>query len=362
MIESRRNRRCRHSVLGELVEFFLLFSASICRQESAMVSSVAGSCLPPCSVFEEHAAVDSAVLGADTLLALWSRSSRWAGRSRLSIGAWWSIGSGWSFGTRWSGLAVFSWLSGGTGWAGWSGISGLSWLSGSGGLADCWGSGIARGSSWSSLSGWSGGSLRARFAGWCVGSWFASIAGRSWVTSRSWWAGWAGWSLWARLAWWRRDWLAWGGWRLSGGARKTRGAGFAVLARLASTTGWAWRSWQTATVAASSADAWAGVDNGSVAVSFGLTTSAVVGTAFSGNSLQMVHLRPDVFGGALAEGHLVMHLSAHMVNVVVDHRQGDADGKHCDNGEGDRRVGDKLVRLDAPVDFHGDGLSGPTAD
>lgn len=58
----------------------------------------------------------------------------------------------------------------------------------------------------------------------------------------------------------------------------------------------------------------------------------------------------------------MVHLSAHMVDIVVDHGQGDADGEDCDNGEGNRRIGDKFVRLDATVDFHGDGVSAPTVD
>jgi hypothetical protein len=66
--------------------------------------------------------------------------------------------------------------------------------------------------------------------------------------------------------------------------------------------------------------------------------------------------RPDIFSGSLAEGNLGVHLSADVVNIVVDHWQGHTYGKHGDNAEGNSRVGDKSVSFD-PTLFHG-GLFG----
>lgn len=48
----------------------------------------------------------------------------------------------------------------------------------------------------------------------------------------------------------------------------------------------------------------------------------------------------------LAVGDLVVHLPAHMVDVVVHHRQGDADREDCDHREGDGRVGHEAISLE----------------
>ena len=55
-----------------------------------------------------------------------------------------------------------------------------------------------------------------------------------------------------------------------------------------------------------------------------LTGSSVVRV----DVLEGVHVVPDVLGGALARVELVVHLAAHVVHVVVHHRQRDADGEH----------------------------------
>jgi hypothetical protein len=57
----------------------------------------------------------------------------------------------------------------------------------------------------------------------------------------------------------------------------------------------------------------------------------------------------------LAEGDFIMHLSADVVYIVVDHRQRHADRENCDNGESDCRIGHEPISLD-PMLFHGGAL------
>lgn len=48
-----------------------------------------------------------------------------------------------------------------------------------------------------------------------------------------------------------------------------------------------------------------------------------------------------------------VHLAAHMVNIVVDHRKSDADGENGNGREADGCVADEAVRLNLRVDVHG---------
>jgi hypothetical protein len=84
-----------------------------------------------------------------------------------------------------------------------------------------------------------------------------------------------------------------------------------------------------------------------------LTTSTVYGEVSEG--FHVIDLNTDVFGGAFAEGELVVHLAADVVDVIVDHRKGHNNRKDCDDGEGDCRVGDELVGPHAAIGLHFEG-------
>lgn len=57
-------------------------------------------------------------------------------------------------------------------------------------------------------------------------------------------------------------------------------------------------------------------------------------------------------GGAyLAEAHLMVHLSSHVLYIIVHHRQCYAHTQDGHHRECDRRVGDELVRFNARVDL-----------
>jgi len=63
----------------------------------------------------------------------------------------------------------------------------------------------------------------------------------------------------------------------------------------------------------------------------------------------VVHFNEDVFGGALAEADLMLHLPTDVVDIVVDHGEGDDNGEDRHDAEGDCGIGDELVGLDAAV-------------
>lgn len=57
----------------------------------------------------------------------------------------------------------------------------------------------------------------------------------------------------------------------------------------------------------------------------------------------MVDLGPDILRRTLAELKFVLHLHAHMLDVVEDDGKGEADGQDGDDREGHRRIGDELI-------------------
>jgi hypothetical protein len=188
------------------------------------------SLLSSCSVFEEHTAVQGAVFGADTALALWAGLARGTSWAIFAVGA---TGARGSRGTIGSGLAGLSVASGGAVVAGqtrWSGLSGWSGFSGGvrGGLG--WSSGV---SSWSIWARWSGRSIGARGtggAGLTVVSGLARRSRSAAVARWSSWSRWAGWAGWAWVAWWDFDFLADNWWtsRATGSARCAGDSGLAV--------------------------------------------------------------------------------------------------------------------------------------
>jgi len=76
-----------------------------------------------------------------------------------------------------------------------------------------------------------------------------------------------------------------------------------------------------------------------------LTSSAVA-------NFDVANFRPDVFGGALAEGDLVVHLVADLVHVVVHHGKRHANGENGYYGKSDGRIGHEPVGLDPVFGFH----------
>ncbi|KAK6019899.1 hypothetical protein OSTOST_14457 [Ostertagia ostertagi] len=85
----------------------------------------------------------------------------------------------------------------------------------------------------------------------------------------------------------------------------------------------------------------------------GITVSSLTGGSVSGwDVLEVVDFAPDVLGGFLAEADLIVHGPLDVMDIVVDHRQRDADRKDCDHREGDRRIGDEAVSLDAVLEVH----------
>ena len=67
-------------------------------------------------------------------------------------------------------------------------------------------------------------------------------------------------------------------------------------------------------------------------------------------SVQFLKFYIRVVWPDLAELNFVSHGSAHVVDVVVDHWESDADGEDCNHGEGHSRVGHKAVRLQTALD------------
>jgi len=287
------------------------------------------SSLSACSVFEEDATIERAVLGADTALASWSGWATLSSSSGAAILSRWAGGSGWAARTS---VAVSTIASGGTSitsWTGWSGLSGATSISGGwwGGLG--WSAGL----SWSSIG--SGLAVGARWAGGSLRSGWSSVAvasGLSWGSGGSWFSGTAGWSSlarWAGVAWWLWGLLAHSWWA----AGEARGSGNTRTARLSVKSGLAVGAGGTGQAA-------------SFATSLTLFTSGVAsGVTDRGSGAVFVHLHHDVTGGHLAELHLVVDLGVHMVDVVVDHGQRDEHGQDRHQREGDCRVGDEAVGL-----------------
>jgi len=225
------------------------------------------------------------------------------------------------------------------------------------------GSGVARleGFGLSRLASFAGRTIGTRFAGRTRGtlgtrrarrsilSGTAGVARFSGVARGTGRTRWTGGTLWA--------WLARG--RGDGNTRRRRGlsrhtghTGGTGLARLTRQTGRSGGSgWSgKAAALATALDVGVRVDDGLATVA-GLTAGSVVGGALR-DGLEVVHLTPDVLRTALAELHLVVHLLADMLNVVVDHGKRDADGKDCDNAEGHSGIGHELVGLDPTVHLH----------
>ena len=90
-----------------------------------------------------------------------------------------------------------------------------------------------------------------------------------------------------------------------------------------------------------------GVDVGSVTRLTGGTVERQVG-----DGLHVEDLDGNVFGGAFAEGELVVHLATDVADVVVDHRQGDDDRQDGNDRKRDCRVGHELVGLHAAIGLH----------
>jgi hypothetical protein len=68
--------------------------------------------------------------------------------------------------------------------------------------------------------------------------------------------------------------------------------------------------------------------------------------------LHVVDFNVDVLSGALAEVNLVLHLPSDMVNIIIDHWQGNYNGQHGNNTEGNSGIGNKFVGLDTAVGLH----------
>jgi hypothetical protein len=86
-------------------------------------------------------------------------------------------------------------------------------------------------------------------------------------------------------------------------------------------------------------------------VALSLSGCAVVRRVFW-QGFEEADLGPDVLGGALAEGDLVTHLESDVLDVVVYHGQGHADGDYRYNAECYRGEGHKFVSLVARVGLH----------
>jgi hypothetical protein len=61
--------------------------------------------------------------------------------------------------------------------------------------------------------------------------------------------------------------------------------------------------------------------------------------------LEVAHFSQDVLGVSAAVGHVVVELGPDMVDVVVDHGEGDANGQDGDEAECQCREGDEFVGL-----------------
>ena len=311
------------------------------------------------SIFEEDSSIESTVLGADTLLSWASSRSGRSSRSGLTVGSGKSVGTRKTLWSRFSSRSVLSRLSRGSGRSRWSLVSGFSGLSRGEGFGLSGDSGFSRGSLRSSLSRGSGRSTRSRGSRGSIGSGSAVGSSRSWVSGRSWGSGWAGRScnekqvrtsrfkklntLWARLAWRRSGGFARSCWGLSGGSGLSGGTGLSGTTVL---SGGSLRSGETGKAASFALEVGSGVDG----VVSGLTSSTVGRDVRSG--LHVVDFDVDILSGSLAEADLVVHLTTHMVHVVVDHGEGDENRKNCHNREGNCRVGNEFVGLQTAVLLH----------
>jgi len=76
----------------------------------------------------------------------------------------------------------------------------------------------------------------------------------------------------------------------------------------------------------------------------GLTSGTVA--AHDRDGLEVVDLRPDVLGGALALAQLAVHGVADVLHILVEHGQGEAHRDEGDDREGDGRVGHEAIGLD----------------
>jgi hypothetical protein len=287
------------------------------------------SSLSASSVFEEDAAIERAVFGADTALASWSGWAALSGSSGLAVRSGWAGGSGWATLT---GVAVSTIASGGpsiAGQTGWSSLSGAASISGGWWGRLGWSAGLSSRSIGSGLAvgtRWAGRSLRS---GWSV---VAVASGLSWATGGSWFSGATRWSGLARWAWvaWRLLGLLANSWWAAGEARGTGNTGATGLSVETGLAVGASGTRQAATFA----------------TSLTLLASGVAGGVADGwGGAVFVHLHHDVTGGQLAELHLVVDLGVNMVHVVVDHWQRYEHGQDRHQREGDCRVGDEAVGL-----------------
>lgn len=197
--------------------------------------------LTSCAIFEEDAAVQSAIFRANTRFSLGTVRSRRAFLAGSAIFAGCSVGAWWSFGARGSwGTVVAAW-SRVAGWAWWSVGSRGSGVTRSSRSADCWNSGVASWAISARVAGWTGWSLRSRSARRSIFAWVAwlsrwtRVAGwslRAWLASFSWWARLArrrrdnGADFWRRAAWETRR------------TRRARPAGSSVLSWLTGRSRW----------------------------------------------------------------------------------------------------------------------------
>jgi hypothetical protein len=95
------------------------------------------------------------------------------------------------------------------------------------------------------------------------------------------------------------------------------------------------------------------VSGAAATVASGLTLDdGAVGGDFHGLAGLGAHLLHDVTGRRLAVLQVALGLLLNVVNKVVNHGHGDADGEDSHQREGDRRISDELVGA-LPIVLHG---------
>lgn len=242
--------------------------------------------------------------------------TRWARWAILAVGSRWAGWAGRSVGAWLSGLSIAARSSVVAGQTGWSSLAIGTLVTGSVGSALSGSAGVTAFAIW---AWWSGRSVRAGWssrAGLSVVAWLAWWAWWSVVSSWASWAWWAWWARWAWVAWWDLNLLA-DNWRsawLSWSARSAGSTGLAVGARVASAS-------RMTRSAASFASASLTLDDGAVrGEASNVDWSASLGA----------HLLHDVTSGRLAILQIALGLLLHVVNKVVNHRHGDADGEDGD--------------------------------
>ena len=136
---------------------------------------------------------------------------------------------------------------------------------------------------------------------------------------------------------------------------KTWSTGFTGTTGFTRSTRWTRRSGQAAGVAAATSSSTATGSSATADTGVTTVTSLTGGTVSTSNGdvLQALDFSPDVLGGALAEDDFIVHLSANMMNIIVDHGKGDTDGEDCDNREGDGGIRHEAVSFNSVFKIHG---------